>query len=185
MAIKPLVFDLATNVGWCCGLPGGDPKYGSKRMESRGVDDVGGFAVNFDTYAGGLIAHHRPTHVGFCATILPTSRRVNKGGKWIVVAAQFSPATIRKLNGLAWHAEFLAAKFELQCFEMYESQAKKFFVGKGNADKTETIERCQAYGLDPSNQDEADAIQAWAFACDQLAPDVPSRFKLGSLGVSR
>lgn len=181
--IKPLLFDLATNVGWCVGCPGDDPKYGSHRLTAKNADDVGTFAVDFDTFAGGLIMKHRPTHIGFCATILPTTRRIFKNGKPVIIAAKFSPATVRKLNGLAWHAEFLAAKYELACFEMYESQAKKFFVGKGNADKAETIERCQSYGLDPANQDEADAIQAWAFACDQLAPKVPSRFQLGALAA--
>lgn len=184
MPIKPLVFDLATQTGYCVGEPGADPVYGSIKIgRAADTDDVGAFAIEFDTWAGGLIVKHRPTHVGFCATILPTTRKVLIRGVWSTQAVAFSPATVRKLNGLAWHAEFLAKKFELRCFEMYEAQAKKFFTGKGNAKKPETLERCQAFGLDPANQDEADAIQAWAFACDMLAPKVPSRFKLGALGA--
>lgn len=177
--IKPLVFDLATNVGWCVGNPGGEPKYGSHHLKAKNADHVGSYAVDFDTFAGGLITKHRPTHVGFCATILPTTRRI--GGR--IVAAKFTPSTIRKLNGLAWHAEFLAEKFELQAFEMYEAQAKKFFTGAGNATDPDIIAQCQAYGFDPHNADEADAIMSWAFACDQLAPHVPSRFKLGALAT--
>lgn len=160
---KVLALDLATNVGFAVGIPGGEPAFGSHRLPAT-QEDVGGYAVKFDYWLRAVLREHAPvTTIVFCATILPNHVKANI-------------ATIRKLNGLAWHTEFTAKRFELECFEMYEAQAKKTFVGAGNAKKPDVEARCLALGWQVQNQDESDALCAWVHACAQLAPKAGARW---------
>lgn len=160
---KVLALDLATNVGFAVGIPGGEPAFGSHRLPAT-QQDVGAFAGAFDTWLRALLREHSPIGVVvFCATILPRHVQANI-------------ATVRKLNGLAWHTEFVAKADGFRCFEMYEAQARKTFTGSGKSKKPEVRARCDALGWSTANEDESDALCAWVHACAQLAPEAGARW---------
>jgi hypothetical protein len=176
--MKVLALDLATNVGFASGEPGGEPTFGSHKLKSTG-DDIGSFAHEFDLLASRLFSEIEPSLVVFCSPILPPATKIQ---------------TLRKLQGLAWHTEYVAKRFRIECREIYEAQARSFFLGKGARTlhlpggekitlKQQAFDRCRQIGWMVVNNDESDACAAWAFTCARLAPAAGLRHGAGPVAA--
>lgn len=166
---KILALDLATRVGWACGAPDGEPLYGTKVLPSTG-EDIGRFADAYNTWLLDMITLEGPALIVFEAPVLP---------------CKTTPATARKLMGLAWHTEFVCRLREVRCSEHHLQSVKKFFAGSGRAEKDDMMAAARRQGWDPKDDNAADALGLWACAVHEKAPRHAARFQLGALGSRR
>jgi len=166
---KILALDLATRLGWAGGSPDGEPSYGTKVLPATG-EDIGRFAQAYNEWLLDMITLESPALIVFEAPIL---------------AGKTTPATARKLMGLAWHTEFCCRLRDIRCAEHHLQSVKKFFAGHGNADKAAMIAAAQRQGWSPRDDNAADALGLWAATVHERAPRYAERFKLGVLGTPR
>ncbi len=170
MALPKILFlDLATRCGWCCGAPDQTPRYGTKVLPSTG-EDIGRFAYAYNEWLLDMITLENPGLVVFEAPIL---------------AGKTTPATARKLMGLAWHTEFVCNLRQIRCAEDHLQSIKKFFAGNGRAEKEDMIAAARRLGFDPKDDNQADAIGGWCHTVHERAPQHAGRFKLGALSSAR
>lgn len=160
-----LALDLATQLGFAVGMPGSEPRYGTKVLPSTG-EDIGRFGHAYDEWLSDMITLENPGLVVFEAPIL---------------AGQTTITTARKLGGLAWHTEFVCHRREVRCAEHHLQSVKKFFAGNGRASKEDMIAAARRQGWDPKTDDAADALGLWSCAVHQVAPQHAERFKVGAL----
>lgn len=163
---KILALDLGTSLGWACGSPEGEPRYGTKVLPSTG-EDIGRFAYAYNEWLLDMITLESPALVVFEAPVL---------------TGKTSLATARKLYGLAWHTEFACSLRQIRCMEHHLQSVKKFFAGNGRAEKPEMIAAAHRHGWDPKTHDAADALGLWACTVHEKAPQHGKRFALGALG---
>lgn len=166
---KILALDLGTSLGWACGAPDGEPRYGTKVLPSTG-EDIGRFAYAYNEWLLDMLTLESPGLVVFEAPVL---------------TGKTSLATARKLYGLAWHTEFLCSIRQVRCMEHHLQSVKKFFSGNGRAEKPEMMAAARRQGWDPKSYDAADALGLWACAVHEKAPQHAGRFQLGALGSVR
>lgn len=159
-----LFLDLATTMGWCEGLPGERPVSGTKRLAPEGSQPAAVF--------GGML--------DFLATRLTTFRY-----RMIVYEAPMDPRhmktnvnTARILLGLPAMVEGVAHQtghYSLR--EANVNDIRKALLGyiprrakgdKPGAQKAPVIAELRARGFDPKDDNEADAIAGWLFACSLL-----------------
>lgn len=162
-----LSLDLATRTGFAVGPPNGEPRFGAHVLPSTG-DNVGRFLNAFEVWLNDMIALEDPAVIVFEAPILTAGRT--------------TPATARKLMGLAGETEQIADKRGIRVMEANLMTVKKFFVGTGRADGPAMIAAAHRHGWMAKRDDEADALGVWAFAVHTLAPKHAARFSLGQLG---
>lgn len=170
MEHRVLALDLATNIGMAIGDPRELPAHRSFTLPSTG-DDVGRFLDAFDIWLSDTITVERPT---ICAFEAP-----------IIHAGKTSYLTARKLMCLAGHTEFVLRRRDVPCFEGNVTQVKKFFAGSGRAQKGDVMAVARRLGLDPKNDDEADAVALFAFTVHSRFPRFAGRYRLGVLGVAQ
>ena len=160
-----ICFDLATQTGWAK-LAGGDVTFGSFAMP-RGDIDVGRFLAVFETCIRQIIP----------ADVEPPVLVVFEM-PW--VGPKTHQMTARKLMGLAAFLEWYCRVkcFDpVECCEVNNAQVRKHFIGVGRAGRAElkrlTMDACQARGLRPANDDEADAIAVLDFAASVRGIQLP------------
>ena len=165
---KILALDLATRLGWACGSPDGEPRYGTKVLPSTG-EEIGRFADAYDEWLLDMITLESPALVVFEAPFVGGTGNAN---------------TARKLMGLCWQTEIACYRRQIRCMEHGNTSVKKMFAGNGRAEKGEMIAAAERMGWNPKNDHEADALGLWACAVHEKAPKY-SRLKLGALGAGR
>lgn len=169
-----LALDLATVTGYAVGDPElherltaleaygrGDnakPFSGSHRIAPPGTP-LGVFCIRYEDWLGDMLLVHQATHVVFEAP-------------W--VGGKTSQDVARKLMGLAILTETVATRAKVPWIrEANNASVRKHFIGKGRGDrktlKRLTIEACQNRGWEPRNDDEADALALFDYACHCLA----------------
>lgn len=179
-----LALDTATVTGWALGSLDCEPESGHMRLPKTG-DDIGRFINAYRDWLREMIRRHEPTELVFEAALLSPGKFTN---------AQ----TIRKLNGLAAMTESVASECGLRCSEGNLSTIRKHFVGQGRAPKeapdgrkwfkTQVMERCEAKGWSPDNDDEGDALALLDYALwcrDNNHPDHQPAEKPGTLFAGR
>jgi hypothetical protein len=150
-----IFFDIATRLGWCEGVPGQRPVFGSYKM--RGEDSPAKHADMFRFVAGRFQAF-KPRWVFFEA---PLSR---------------GQATARLLFGYCAVVEASSRLCGVEDIrEIHVETVRKEFLGKGRPKggsdlKLAVIDECRRLGFDPKNDDEADAIAGWLVTCRIAAP---------------
>lgn len=165
---KILSLDLATQSGFCVGAPDNpNPEFGEFLIPPTS-DDVGTFGLTFAGWLKPLIDQHKPELIIFEAPILPQKT---------------TPITARKLMLLAGLTEMMARHRKITCREGRASTVKKFFAGKGNAQKADTRAMAKRYGWNVKSDDAADACALWAYAVCCFAPQHVERFALGGLNA--
>ena len=164
--MKILALDLATHTGWACGDADGEPRFGVKVIGKPG-EEIGKFASLFDEWFFHFVAEEEPRMIVFESPIL---------------AAKTTPATARKLMGLAFLTELVAYRWGIECREVHLQQVKKFMTGNGRADKAAMIAAARGHGWLVNDDNAADALGVWALAVHTLQPGCAGRFALGSLG---
>lgn len=161
---KTVMFlDIARNTGWCEGLVGGKPVFGSHRLAPDGSDSPAVNAGMFKFLAERLQAF-RPQIIVYEAPRDPRH-----------MGERTSKAALRTLIGLPACAE--AAAYLCGVYDIREAEAssiRSFLLpprpkGSGKRDagalKRDVFEAIKRLGFDPQNSDEADAIAGWLYAC--------------------
>lgn len=163
-----LALDLATACGWAIGAPSETPRFGTHVLPSCG-DDVGKFAWAFHDWLTPLVSTERPHLIIYEAPVLPR---------------QTTPATVIKLNGLAYDTEKIARYHRVRVVKANVSRLKKFWTGSGRATKDDMMAAARRQGLRVRTEHDADACAAWALACAYYAaePADRARWQFGQMG---
>lgn len=156
-----LALDVATNTGWAEGTPGGLPRLGSIRFGDAGGSHEAAFAEAMG-WIGERVLAFPPRLLVMEAPLPPSFMR----GKTNV-------DTARKLLGLSAIIGGTAHKFG--CWNIREASVadvRHYFLGKRNMPgkdaKRATIAKCREMGLEPKNDNEADAAALWFYTCSKL-----------------
>lgn len=155
-----LALDLATRLGWAMCPIGNAPSqitFGEHVLPSTG-NDIGKFICAFEDWLGATIDTECLSLVVFEAPILPQRTQLS---------------TIRKLYGLATEAERVCRRRAVRVEEARMQTVRKAIIGKGNAQKEDTMRVCRlVYGLPVRTDNEADACAVLAYALHCHAPAV-------------
>ena len=162
-----LALDPATETGWCLGSPDAIPRLGTINLSKR-VEISRGFAFEwFRRWLLEMIASKGVTHIIFESPILTKFTNIN-----MTRMAQGLDAHIEA--AVAMHNDQSTRKVSL-C-EATPGQMKKALTGKGNAKKDAMMKHAYARGMEPDNNNEADAFAAWLCVLAEIAPDELLRF---------
>jgi crossover junction endodeoxyribonuclease RuvC len=145
--------DMATHTGECWGAAdGGLPTLGSNVLPSTGRD------------VGTFLAAHRAWFLRRIDLIKPD---------FIVFEAPFASndGAARKLMGLANVVELCCYDLQIPCGEVPPISVKKSLAGSGRAKKPQMIAAARAYGVEPADDNEADAFGTWLHAVRELCPE--------------
>lgn len=168
---RSIIFlDIATSTGWCEGIPGQKPTFGSFRTSKDG-DNADKFAGMFK-WVGERFQIFKPQAMFFEA---PLARNAT------------TAEALMGMAGAAQAAARLCGVWKIQ--RAHVGSVRAFFLPKGSprsgdAVKAAVISRCKELGYNPKNDDEADAIAGWLFACSIVAPDIP-QFDMRLTGMTR
>lgn len=154
-----LFLDLATQTGWCEGVPGQRPTSGTIRLAGSG----GPNAEAYNTLYQFLDDRLRLTRYQMIAIEAPQSPSH--------MAGRTNANTLRRLIGLCEVVEWVAYRHGYFGKRMVEARVddvrRYLFAGsrpaKGEA-KIAVVSRIKALGYQPADDNEADAIAGWLYA---------------------
>lgn len=149
-----LFLDIATRTGWCVGAPGAVPTSGTCRLGRTGAKDAEVFGAML-AWLGGLLTEARFARVIFEAPV----------GPGMVGKTNFS--TMRRLNGLCAIAEAVCHQTQHPVYQASAASVRKVVLGNGRPKdaKAAVMAEIRARGFDPADDNEADAIAGWLYAC--------------------
>jgi len=156
-----LALDIATRTGWAYGKPGELPLSGSERLAPAGSSNgaVGRGLLRW------LTDFTKVNAVAALYIEAPMNPQI-MGGKTTF-------GTARMLIGLCFLAETVAEARGIYFIrEANVQDVRKHFLGKARPKdkKREVMARCKALGWDHTDDNEADALALWAYACAVEAP---------------
>lgn len=163
-----LAYDLATCTGWCEGVPGGEPRYGSIRFAPAGSSTAAIFGGAIKTFVERLQAF-RPRVVVFEAPFAPS-----------VMRGKTNANTARILLGLPAILEGCCYRLGVHDLrEVSVGDVRQHFLGtrklRSAEAKRAVIERCRALGFSPTDDNAADAIAVWHYASALIDPRSAAR----------
>lgn len=137
-----LTLDLARKFGWCAGVPGAHPEYGTVELQGRSHGVV---YADLIRWIHALIRQHHPAEIAIEAPL----------------GSQGS-STTRLAYGLAAHLQLLAHQEGIPVHEEPVWRTRRDVLGRsefsaGSA-KSEVIAWCRAHGFAPGDDNAADAI---------------------------
>ena len=161
MQLRPdqtiLALDLATRFGWAEGTLEGPPRYGSERFAPAGADRAAVLGKAIVHFQRRFMAF-KPAVVVFEAPLPPSFMRGH---------TNFS--TSRTLLGLPAIIEGLCSINGIyRVREAKVSDIRRFFIGgnpRGEEGKKQTIEKLVGMGYAPQDDNAADALALWHYAC--------------------
>jgi hypothetical protein len=153
--------DLATQMGWASGEPGGTLTYGSVRLSREGGDefDIGASALRF---LGEHWIAFRPDVV-----VIEAPMNSAQAGKMTNARTQLI------LQGLYFQCGSMARRLGVPRVTVANVQTvRKHFVGQGRPQnpKLAVMNRCRLLGFKPQDDNAADAIALWDYAASILLP---------------
>jgi hypothetical protein len=166
-----LALDNATRLGFCHGIVGAPPVWGSHnfgRNRSNG-EVLSAFRAwlieKLDATGASIVAFESP--------YMPT-------GPNNPFAAPANALTIRRLYAFAGFTEAVCHERRVKCYEARPSEITRHFLGgpapRGReAKKAATVKMARLLGFDVADDDEADAVALWNYAEAQFAPAMISR----------
>jgi hypothetical protein len=158
-----LALDLATRFGWCEGEIGGKPRFGSERCAPSGAASPAVFG-GFLKWMGTRMQAFRPNVVAYEAPLAPSLMR----GKTTV-------QTSRILLGLPAITEAVCDRVGIYTvLEARVDDVRQHFLGvrtmRGDEAKRAVMARCRQLGLDPPDDNAADAVALWDYVCAMRNP---------------
>lgn len=156
-----LALDLATTTGWCEGLPGETPIHGSSRLAPPSSPSPAVHGGLLDFLAKRLTAF-RYRAVVYEAPLDP---------RW--KGAMTNTATARILLGLPAVVEAVCYQTGTPVREATSGDVRKHMLGcrpKSAEAKPMVLARAREMGFDPRDDNAADALMIWHYACALLAP---------------
>lgn len=175
-----LALDIATNLGFAFGEPGSIPESGSIRLAPSGSSN-GTIGRGLLRWLTAFITEHAPSMIYYEVPLDPRH-----------MGPKTTFATARILLGLPFLVETVAeARGIFKLREVGVQDVRGFFVGQRRPkDKKEAVlARCRLLGWKPDDDNAADALAVWAFACAVEAPhasiETAPLFAKGSRGDDR
>lgn len=174
MTHRVLSIDPSSFVGWAFGTPGATPVWGSRKFDGKSTGAVCGL---FRHWINQRCYELRPTVICLEAPYVPHARS----------KIPMNPMTLRRLLGMVATIEAVAWELRIPCREATTLEIARFFIGtqrlKRDEKKLRTIEMCQRYGWDVSNDNEADALALWHLAEFTYSPEIAARRGSGPLFI--
>lgn len=127
------------------------PEVEGGSIEFAGKD--GRFFLNFRNWLWMMMQRHEPDVVVFEAPILSGARTAN----WVA----------RRLQGMAAITEMVVAAGLADVFEAHLQSIKKHATGNAKAGKKQMIDAARAAGWEPEDDNHADALWLWDYACHE------------------
>ena len=164
MQLRPdqtiLALDLATRFGWAEGPLGGTPRHGSERFAPAGADRAAVLAGAVRHFQRRFMAF-KPAVVIFEAPLPPSFMRghTNFNTSRTLLALPGIIEALCCINGIS------------RCWEAKVSDIRHFFIGgnpRGEEGKKQTIAKLVGMGFAPQDDNAADALALWHYACAQL-----------------
>ena len=170
-----LAIDQATVTGWAFAEPGCEPMWGHVRLNKREKATAGEVGAEFYSLVNRLILRYCPLYICFETPYVPRPRRTRKGEVETEGGIPLNAQTMRKLLGLAFLIDTIAAQRGIECREVLSTAATKAMTGRGKypsrqAKKLATMQACWARGWKAS-EDEADALAILIFSEARLYPE--------------
>lgn len=142
-AARPvLCLDLARKLGWCAGVPGAHPEYGTVELQGRSHGVV---YADLIRWIHALIRQHQPAEIAIEAPL----------------GSQGS-STTRLAYGLAAHLHLLAHQQGIGVREEPVWRTRREVLGRSDfpagSAKSEVIAWCRSRGFSPEDDNAADAI---------------------------
>lgn len=160
MAGALLALDLATRFGWAHGMPGQDAcsmEHGSVQLPAR--DGEGAVFLAYENWLKDVLDRWQPRLVVYEAPFLDRNRT--------------SMQVATRLIGLGVITVKCCAEAQVYRVENVENtMVKKFITGRGRAEKLDMIAAVRRYGLNPEDDNAADACAIWFWAEARHAPHV-------------
>lgn len=157
---RPILFlDLATRTGWCEGIPGGEPTYGSTLFAPEGAGRGAVYGGAFKWMAERIQAT-RPRAIAYEAPLARNAKTAE---------------LLMGICGCINAAAYLCRVYDVR--RVHVSSVRAYLLDKGapraGAEvKHAIIDQCKLRGFHPTNDDEADAIAGWLYTCGLLAPEI-------------
>lgn len=149
-----LALDLATKCGWAMGLTEQPkPTYGTAVFENKKFDGAGMRFVKFQSWLTGMLMQFDVDIVvfeGVRSHLANATDAQHLYGGWLAMLM-----TVCESQGVPYTAKGV-------------TEIKKFWTGKGNADKKAMMETAFNKGLNPSDDNQADAIALWYMLREEL-----------------
>jgi len=159
MADRTVLFlDIASVTGWCEGEPGGKPTYGTKRLAPVGADTPE-VAAGMIVFLGHRLQAFVPRLLVYEAPFMPATMNRN---------------TTRLTFGLSMIAEGVAYRMGVRTIrEANLNSIRKGMMGfvprgKGTDVKRAVTDHVRSLGYDPQDDNAADAILGWLYACSLI-----------------
>ena len=154
MVERILFLDLATRTGWCDGVLGQRPESGTIRLGRTGAADAEVFGAMM-AWIGGRLDAVRYARVVFEAPVGPG------------MAGKTQYKTARRLGGLCAVVEAVCHLTGHPVYQASASSIRKAVLGTGRPEdpKQAVIAHVRSLGFDPADDNEADAIAGWLYAC--------------------
>lgn len=158
-----LFLDLATRFGWCQGAPGEEPRYGSQRFAPEGAEGpaVFGGAIK---WMGERLQSNRPSVVFYEEPLDP--RHLKKTTKNTTMRLMGIPAIIEGVCYCYSFFDIRSARIDDIRYHLLQRKPPRATA------KQEVIARLRALGFAPQDDNAADAIAGWLFACSIVEPGV-------------
>lgn len=149
-----IFLDIATQMGWCVGAPGEVPRSGTLRLARKGAPDEAVFG-GMMSWLGALLTESRFARVVFEAPVGPG------------MAGKTNFATMRRLTGLCAISEAVCHQTQHPVYQASAASVRKVVLGNGRPKdaKAAVMAEIRARGFDPADDNEADAIAGWIYAC--------------------
>jgi len=157
MSQEILFLDLATQMGFCEGAPGEQPRYGSHRLGTVGAENEEVFGGLLKWLGQKLLAFP-PRLVVYEAPMLMLG-----GG----MAKSSNIVTVERLVGLTAVAQAVCYGAKVPVRRANVQTIRKHFLGVARPEnpKKAVIDRCRLLGYAPKDDNAADAIAGWDYAC--------------------
>lgn len=140
-----LTLDLARKFGWCAGVPGAHPEYGTVELQGRAHGLV---YADLIRWIHALIRQHQPAEIAIEAPL-----------------GSNGSSTTRLAFGLAAHLHLLAHEHGIPIREEPVWRTRREVLGRSDfpagTAKSEAVAWCRANGFAPQDDNSADAIILW------------------------
>jgi hypothetical protein len=163
MSHSILFLDLATTFGWCEGEPGGKAIYGFQRFAPAGSEPPAIFGGAARWMATRLQAF-KPKTIVYEAPLDPRHMGPKTNMKTARVLLGL-PAVIEAVAHLAGVYDIREARIDDVRLHLLGTRPKR------DVAKMKVLQRLAAMGYDVKDDNAADALAGWLYACAVIAPD--------------
>ncbi len=147
-----LSFDLGTKCGWAFKEESKRAKFGTEDLACKKWDGAGMRFVKFTKLLHDLLAKHKPDVVVFEGV----RRHRGTDAAHIYGGLMATLQSVCESNNIPYTAYGV-------------TEIKKFWTGKGSADKDAMIAKANDLGYDPKDDNSADALAILFYGLDQLS----------------